>query len=198
MVSSGAGKHEQVVKLLSAALAVDVVVDLLQRFGGSRGAEAPVQAPPTPAPAAPEPAFWLATIVQDGMTPAEQFVQAVVVKRHIIGVVEAGSLPAAPRPGDSICLFVREKGIVGRAQVVSVFEGGAELIRGSDRFNRMIRLRNIEVFDVPLPPATVLDAPDSQGAEHLGPVLVPLSRQQLVELTTPGNQKKTGPVGRSI
>ena len=195
MVSSGAFKHEEVVKLLTAALTVDVVVDLLQRSGGSRVADAPVQAPRTPAPASPEPAFWLAQIVQDGVTPADEFVQAVVVKRRIIGVVDAANQPAGPRPGDSICLFVREKGVVGRAQVVSVFEGGVELIRGSDRFNRMIRLRNIEVFDAPLPPAAALDVPDSQGAERLGPVLVPLSRQQFVELTTPGNQRKTGPVG---
>jgi hypothetical protein len=166
---------------------LDLVVGLLQRPPAVAGAR-PTPEEPQPPLGDPEPNYWLATIVRNGAATAEQLLEFVIGKRHVLGVSDLtkGQLPS--RPGDWVCFLVPGKGIVGHGRVLSLAENGGSrtLVRASDRFERLIRLNDVELYD-----AAVVPAPEQQqrlgvtlGANgSAGPMLGAISRQEFLNLT---------------
>lgn len=188
MVSAGHLAHDEVAQLFMSGTNLDLMVGLLQRAPAAAGAR-PTREEPQHPPGDPEPNYWLATIVRNGAATAEQLLEFVVGKRHVLGVTDAtkGQLPS--RPGDWVCFFVPGKGIVGHGRVLSLAENGGSrtLVRASDRFERLIRLNDVELYD-----AAVVPAPEQQqrlgvalgGNGAAGPLLGEISRQEFLNLTT--------------
>ena len=188
MVSRGQLAHDEVAQLFISGTNLDLVVGLLQRAPAAAGARHTQEEPQRP-PGDPEPNYWLATIVRSGAATAEQLLEFVIGKRHVLGVTDAtkGQLPS--RPGDWVCFLVPGKGIVGHGRVLSLAENGGSrtLVRASDRFERLIRLNDVELYD-----AAVVPAPEQQqrlgvtlGANgSAGPMLGAISRQEFLNLTT--------------
>ena len=101
--------HQDAVKLLESSHGIDFVIELLQRLGPARpGPRALVSRESNPG-------FWLATVTGDPAIEPEQFLERVIGRRQIFGV--SGTLDGAAGPGDWICFYIPDKGVVGRAQV---------------------------------------------------------------------------------
>jgi hypothetical protein len=138
--------HEDVVRLLASGLGLDFIADVLERAGGGGGAiketrdSEDTEALP-PAPVASESRFWLATINADqGATP-EEFVELVIGKRQIFGVVENGNPQNIAQPGDRLCLYIPGKGVVGHCQVRSIAQDATGL-RDAHRFSKLLHLED--------------------------------------------------------
>jgi hypothetical protein len=187
MVSAGHLAHDEVAQLFMSGTNLDLVVGLLQRPQATAGAR-PTHEEPQRQSDDPEPNYWLATIVRNGAATAEQLLEFVIGKRHVLGVSDLtkGQLPS--RPGDWVCFLVPGKGIVGHGRVLSLAENGGSrtLVRASDRFERLIRLNDVELYD-----AAVVPAPEQQqrlgatlgGNGSAGPMLGAISRQEFLNLT---------------
>lgn len=191
--------HGELVKLLRSGFALDFVIDLLDRPADalhSREVEPETPAQPAAAPtaAAPavvgplrsEPEFWVATIAANDMASPEQLLASVIVERRVLGICHEGSLHEDGAPGDWVCFFVPAKGIVGHAQLASIVDHGRAVIRNADRFSRIYRLADVEVYEEPIVQALraqrpfVVPPPDVVLA---GPCLSPISRQDFVAMT---------------
>ncbi len=184
MVGSGRLRHEDVLRLLSPGSALDPMVELLERLASGAEAQAPL---PFPGEARREPDFWVGSIVGDAMATPEQIVESVIAKRHVLGASFAGGPQAGVRADDWVCFFVPGTGVVGHGQVASVLEDRADLIRESNRFSRLLRLKNLELYDVPVPMDIVTELHVSAGLRDLGaagPVLAPLTRQEFLKCTS--------------
>ena len=187
MVSSGRLAHDEVAQLFMSGTSLDLVVGLLQRAPAAADTQSTPDEPQL-APVDHEPNYWLATIVRNGAATAEQLLEFVVGKRHVLGVTDAAKGQMSSRPGDWVCFFVPGKGIVGHGRVLSLAENGSirRLVRASDRFERLIRLNDVELYD-----AAVVPAPEQQqrlgvtlgGNGTAGPLLGEISRQEFLNLT---------------
>jgi hypothetical protein len=186
--------HGEVVKLLRSGFALDFVIDLLDRPADAARLrevvqESPVHPPaPTPAaePVALEPEFWVATIAASDMASPEQLVASVIVERRVLGICHEGLLKEDGAPGDWVCFFLPGRGIVGHAQLSSVVEDGASVLRNADRFDRVYRLNEVEVYDDPIVQALRAERPFAvppADAELAGPCLSPISRQDFAAMT---------------
>ena len=194
--------HGEVVKLLRSGFALDFVIDLLDRpvdtarprevLQGTAPAAAPAVAPaaayisaPLPQVVAHDPDFWVATLVSNDMASPEQLLASVIVARRVLGICHDGVLQHDGTPGDWVCFFVPGQGIVGHAQLKSVVEAGAPMIRNADRFSRIYRLGDVELYDEPIVQALraqrpfVVPATDAMA----GPCLSPISRQDFLAMT---------------
>jgi hypothetical protein len=140
-----------VVRLLGSGLGLDFIADLLERAGGAVR-EIKETEVTTPAPVSSESRFWLATINADqGATP-EEFVELVIGKRQIFGVVENGNPQNTAQPGDRLCLYIPGKGVVGHCQVRAIAEGVTGL-RDPHRFSKLLHLEDaILHVNAPVPP----------------------------------------------
>jgi hypothetical protein len=191
--------HGELVKLLRSGFALDFVIDLLDRPADAvRPREVVPEAPPQPAPPAPlpampaagpprsEPEFWVATIVANDMASPEQLLASVIVERHVLGICHEGLLHENGAPGDWVCFFVPAKGIVGHAQLASIVDDGPAVIRNANRFSRVYRLADVEVYEEPIVQALraqrpfIVPPPDVMLA---GPCLSPISRQDFIAMT---------------
>jgi len=195
--------HGELVKLLRSGFALDFVIDLLDRPADAARPREPEPEPPPQAasaaplptaPAAPavvgplrsEPEFWVATIAANDMASPEQLLASVIVDRRVLGICHEGLLHEDGAPGDWVCFFVPAKGIVGHAQLSSIVEKGATVIRNADRFSRVYRLADVEVYEEPIVQALraqrpfVVPPPDVMLS---GPCLSPISRQDFVAMT---------------
>ena len=143
--------HDDVVRLLGSGLGLDFIADLLERAGGAAKEIKETEAMP-PAPLTSESRFWLATINADqGATP-EEFVELVIGKRQIFGVVENGNPQNTAQPGDRLCLYIPGKGVVGHCQVSSIAEAATGL-RDAHRFSKLLHLEDAVLHvNNPLPP----------------------------------------------
>ena len=190
MVSAARLTHGEAAQLFISATSLDLVIGLLQRTPTTAAvAPAPTELQ-RPASVDPEPHYWLANIVRNGAATAEQFLEFVIGKRHVLGVTEAAKGQPASQPGDWVCFFVPGKGIVGHGRVQSLAEpgvnGSATLMRASDRFDRLIRLNHVELYD-----SAVLPPPEQQqrlavtlgSTGTAGPVLGAITRQEFLKLT---------------
>jgi hypothetical protein len=188
MVSAGRLAHDEVAQLFMSGTSLDLVVGLLQRAPAAAGTRSTPDEPHLP-PVDPEPNYWLATIVRNGAASAEQLLEFVIGKRHVLGVTDAAKGQMPSRPGDWVCFFVPGKGIVGHGRVLSLAEDGSirSLVRASDRFERLIRLNDVELYE-----AAVVPAPEQQqrlgvtlgGNGAAGPMIGSISRHEFLNLTT--------------
>jgi hypothetical protein len=145
MVQSGGMTHEEVVRLLQMNAPADFLIDLISRntprpapAAGEAGAE-----PRAPAlPAFAEPGYWIASVVADHATRPEEFLELVVGRRQIFGISGGQPRDLIGRH-DWICFYISGKGIVGRAQVVSVADHAS--IRDAHRFRQLLNIESVQL-----------------------------------------------------
>jgi hypothetical protein len=142
--------HDDVIKTLRSSQSLDGVVDLLQRV--ARRTPVTIPAVATPIRAHPEPAttgFWLATVAGEPGITAEQFLERVVGKRHIFGV--RGTAEGAAATGDCLAFYVKDKGVMGRAQVSGTLTDSRAL-RDAHQYGQILKLTDIALHvDCPAP-----------------------------------------------
>ena len=189
--SAGHLRHDEIVRLLTWRGSLDFVVDLIKRIGGSPAETSSAVVPEIvslpAAPAHDEPAYWRVTIDPDEATSPEQFVASVIRKRQLIGVGEtANGTHLRPRSGDWVCFSLRGKGIVGQGQIEAMADGAPKL-RSAHRFGAVFALKNVDIYEAPLPigPDAMADRMiDRSPAEGAGPSIAPLSAAEFAALTT--------------
>ena len=86
---------------------------------------------------------------EDESATPEQQVDAVIGRRHLLGIGESASLHASAREGDWVCFLIPGTGVVGHGQLDSVISDPSAVIRGADRFSAVFRLRNLVLYDAP-------------------------------------------------
>jgi hypothetical protein len=187
-VTSDRLSHIEAVKLLQSGFALDFVIALLDRPAAVTPAEEPV------APAAQlvpvqrhDPAFWVATILDDEMASAEQLLASVIAHRRVLGICHAGPLQSEGSPGDWVCFFLPGKGIVGHAQLASVIDNSSSVVRNAAQFSCVYRLSHVELYEEPIVQALRAGRPFALPPGDMplaGPCLAPIARQDFIALTT--------------
>jgi hypothetical protein len=187
-VTSDRLSHIEAVKLLQSGFALDFVIALLDRPAAVTPAEEPV------APAAQlvpvqrhDPAFWVATILDDEMASAEQLLASVIAHRRVLGICHAGPLQSEGSPGDWVCFFLPGKGIVGHAQLASVIDNSGSVVRNAAQFSCVYRLSHVELYEEPIVQALRAGRPFALPPGDMplaGPCLAPIARQDFIALTT--------------
>jgi hypothetical protein len=180
--------HLDVVKLLQSGFALDFVINLLDRpAANGESAEAPGESVPAAAAAEQrEPAFWVATILDNESAAAEQLLASVIAHRRVLGICHAGALQSEGAPGDWVCFFLPGKGIVGHAQLASVVADSASVVRNAAQFSCVYRLMHVEMYEEPIVQALRAGRPFAVPPADVplaGPCLSPIARQDFIALT---------------
>jgi len=182
MVGNGRLKHDDVVRLLTPASLLDPMVDMLDRLANGE-----VQIPLTfPLPSRSGSDYWVGFVLGDAMASPEQIVESVIAKRQVLGASFAGGLESGVHTDDWLCFFLPGKGVVGHAQVAMLLEDRGDLIRESNRFSRLLRLKNLVLYDAPVPMDVVTELHLSAGIRNVGAagtVLAPLTKQEFLKCT---------------
>lgn len=179
--------HAEAVKLLQSGFELDFAIDLLDRPAVTgQPSEAIPEAVRVEQSSRHEPAFWVAIITGNEAAAPERLLHFVIARRHVLAVSHAGRLQEDGSPGDWVCFLLPGKGIVGHAQVMSILEESAGVVRHASRFNRVYRLGDVTLYEqlviqaprerrfvMPLAP------PKLEGAH-----LLPVSREAFLSLTT--------------
>jgi hypothetical protein len=185
-VASNRLSHVEAVKLLQSGFALDFVITLLDRPA------APAEEPATSA-ASPtlvekrDPAFWVATILDNETAAAEQLIASVIAHRRVLGICHAGPLQSEGSPGDWVCFFLPGKGIVGHAQLASLVDNSGSVVRNAEQFSCVYRLSHVELYEEPIVKALRAGRPFAVPPADVplaGPCLAPIARQDFIALTT--------------
>jgi len=194
MVTTRRLGHDDVVRLIGSGLALDFVVELLERAAGTAGSPI-ASSTGSSFEIQTEAGFWLATVGADQGATAEQFIELVVGKRHIFGVVENGTPQGVPQRGDHICFCIPGKGVVAHSQVRAVSQGGAG-IRGGNRFSQVLHLEEAALYmsePVPLEEETQLRVRAARAScERTAQSLTRISRQEFDALATHRPEERRG------
>jgi hypothetical protein len=186
-VTSDRLSHVEAVKLLQSGFALDFVITLLDRPAAVTPAEEPVAPAQLVQVQRHDPAFWVATILDDEMASAEQLLASVIAHRRVLGICHAGPLQSEGSPGDWVCFFLRGKGIVGHAQLASVIDNSGSVVRNAAQFSCVYRLSHVELYDEPIVQALRAGRPFAVPPRDVplaGPCLAPIARQDFIALTT--------------
>src|SRR5262245_20502323 len=180
--------HVEAVKLLQSGFALDFVIGLLDRPPTDPQLEEPL------APLSPpvlverrEPAFWVATLLDSDNADADQMLTSVIAQRRVLGICHAGPLQSEGSPGDWVCFFIPEKGIAGHAQLASIVDDSARLVRDAAQFSCVYRLSHVELYEEPVVQALRAGRPFAVPPSDVvlaGPCLSPIARQDFIALTT--------------
>jgi len=181
--------HLEVVRLLQSGFALDFVIDLLDRPAPALDPVESFEEAAAPPPEADvhDPSFWVATVIGNEMSPPEQLLGSVIAHRRVLGICHSGPLQGEGEPGDWVCFFLPGKGIVGHAQLASVVEEKASVVRNGEQFSRVYRLARVEMYEEPIVQALRSGRPfavPSPDVALAGPCLAPIARQDFVALTT--------------
>ena len=178
--------HTEVVTLLRSGVALDFVIDLLDRPAVTSQSNESTAEPGQPAPTGHhEPAYWVATIAGNEVAAPEQLLAAVVAERRVLAICPAGKLRSQGSPGDWVCFFVPGKGIVGHAQLASIIEDSAKVVRHARRFSSVYRLTSVTLYERPILQALRADRPFAVPPPDVplaGPCLAPIARQDFLAL----------------
>jgi len=178
--------HTEVVTLLRSGVALDFVIDLLDRPAAASESNESTAEPGQPAPAGHhEPAYWVATIAGNEVAAPEQLLAAVIAERRVLAICPAGKLRSQGSPGDWVCFFVPGKGIVGHAQLASLIEDSAKVVRHARRFSSVYRLAGVTLYQRPILQALRADRPFAVPPPDVplaGPCLAPIARQDFLAL----------------
>jgi hypothetical protein len=178
-------RHEDVLKLLKSGVDLDFVVELLQRVAYVTVPKETVGRPEEEEPEPEDSGFWATTITRSDSAAPEQLLTSLIGQRRILGVTDAGPRGGAS-PGDWVCLFVPLKGIVGHAQLATIIERTAGVVRHSEQYSRVFGLDNLELYEDPIVPGAAMKdafAPAENGSGAAGPTLVPIARADFMALT---------------
>jgi hypothetical protein len=193
-VSAGRVRHSEVVELLRTSPALDFMIDLMTRPGSG-----------TPSVESREvrdrdvrdervgrsiddsrPAFWVAVISGDALVTPERWLASVIADRHVLAVCDGDQVNGHGSPGDWVCFFLANKGIVGHAQLASVVEQRATVVRQSEKFGQVYRLANLTLYERPVVQALRAGRPfavPSGTTVIAGSCLTPIARQDFTALT---------------
>ena len=178
--------HTEVVTLLRSGVALDFVIDLLDRPAATDQSDESTAEPGQPGPASHhEPAYWVATIAGNEVAAPEQLLASVVAERRVLAICPAGKLRSQGSPGDWVCFFVPGKGIVGHAQLASIIEDSAKVVRHARRFSSVYRLASVSLYERPILQALRADRPFAVPPPDVplaGPCLAPIARQDFLAL----------------
>jgi hypothetical protein len=204
MMGAGRLKHDDVLRVFSSIRAPDFVVELLDQF-----ARAPVSGD-TPLIARDEPRapdvqemsadtnFWCAIVGYDESGTPEQFVAAVIDKRHLFVIDDHKTAEHGLRPGDWVCFFIAGRGVVANARVASITEHSEALIRDAHRFSHLLHLNDVEVYlNAPVVPDAEIESRLPMARRHVAdpvaPARIRLSWQEFVALTTHREERNGAP-----
>jgi hypothetical protein len=181
--------HAEVVTLLRSSVALDFVIELLDRRVSDGRPSEPTAERGGSAGAADhhEPAFWAATITGNEMAAPEQWLVSVIAERRVLAICHAGHLRSHGSPGDWVCFFVPGRGIVGHAQLASIIEDSGKVVRHFRRFSCVYRLAHVVLYERPIVQALRADRPFATPPADFplaGPCLAPMTRQDFLALTT--------------
>ena len=180
--------HAEVVTLLRSGVALDFVIDLLDRPAAKSPSSESTAEQGQSAPANHhEPAYWVATIAGNEVAAPEQLLAAVIAERRVLAICPAGKLRSQGSPGDWVCFFVPGKGIVGHAQLASIIEDSAKVVRHARRFSSVYRLASVTLYERPILQALRADRPFAVPPPDIplaGPCLAPIARQDFLALMT--------------
>jgi hypothetical protein len=188
LVAADRVSHGEVVKLLRSGFALDFVIDLLDRPA--------TNSPSTESTAAfahavdadhHEPSFWVATIIGNETAAPDRLFRSVIAQRRLLAICHAGRFRAEGSPGDWVCFFIPGKGIVGHAQLISVIEDSASVIRHANRFSRVYRLADVTLYEQPVVQALRAERPFAVPPVDVplaGACLAPIAKHDFVSLTT--------------
>src|SRR5262249_27579453 len=165
---------------------LDFVIDLLDRPApvADAGGSSETAASTTEGN---EPSFWVATVIGNEVSPPEQLLGSVIAHRRVLGICNTGALQQDGAPGDWVCFFLPGKGIVGHAQLASIIEDKASVVRNAEQFSRVYRLGRVEMYEEPIVQALRSGRPfavPSADVALAGPCLAPIARQDFIALTT--------------
>lgn len=172
LVSAGSISHVEVVELLRSSHALDSTIERLNR-------------PVTAADA--EPSFWVATVRGDEMATPEQLLESVIVQRRVLATFRTAWAPCDGAPGDWVCFFVEDQGVVGHAQLASVIADTASVVRDGERYHCVYRLTQVSVYAQPIVHAFRASRPVTglaSDASRAGAFLMPIGRQDFLALTS--------------
>jgi hypothetical protein len=179
--------HAEVVELLRTSAALDFMIDLMTRPGANApSSESREDGQWRSAVDDPRPAFWVAVISGDAMVTPERWLASVVADRHVLAVSDGDQLRGHGSPGDWVCFFVANKGIVGHAQLGPVVERGASVVRHGEQFGQVYRLAHLTLYERPVVQALRAGRPfavPSGATPFAGSSLAPIARQDFTALT---------------
>ena len=186
LVQAGGLTHDEVVRLLELKAPADFLVDLITRNAAHRAPDREADAGTTSAPVLPifaEPGHWIASLVADHATRPEEFLELVVGRRQIFGI-SGGKPSELVGRHDWICFHIAGKGIVGRAQVLSIADHGA--IRHAHRFRQLLNVDSVALHlgqPAPLPPEVELRlrAAAAPGPGH-AQALIRISKEEFASI----------------
>jgi hypothetical protein len=179
--------HAEVVELLQTSAALDFMIDLVTRpDAGSRSSEPAVETKTPSAVDEPRPAYWVAVVNGDATVTPDRWLTSVIVDRQVLAVGNGDLGRDHGSPGDWVCFFLANKGIVGHAQLGYIVEDGATVVRHGEKFGRVYRLAHLTMYERPVVQALRAGRPfavPSSIAPLAGSSLAPISRQDFLGLT---------------
>jgi hypothetical protein len=189
-VSADCVSHAEIVELLRTSPALDFMIDLMTRPGGGtpsmESREVREEHRGQSAVDDPRPAFWVAVINGDAMVTPERWLASVIADRHVLAVNGGDQIHGHGSPGDWVCFFLANKGIVGHAQLAAVVERRATVVRQSERFGQVYRLANLTLYERPVVQALRAGRPfavPSGSTPVAGSCLTPIAPQDFTALT---------------
>lgn len=186
-VSADRLTHSEVVKLLRLGVALDFVTDLLDRPAvADQAGDAAAAPPPAAHPERPEAAYWVATITGDETVAPDRLLRSLIAHRKVLAISRAGRFQAEGAPGDWVCFFLLAKGIVGHAQLMSIVEDRASVVRHASQFSRVYRLADVTMYEQSVVQALRAERPFAVPAAHVplaGVCLAPIAKQDFLSLT---------------
>ena len=179
--------HAEVVELLRTSTTLDFMIDLMTRPGaGGRPVESRTDGRWRATIDDALPAFWVAIINGDAMVTPERWLASVIADRHVLAVCDGDQVRGHGSPGDWVCFFLATKGIVGHAQLASVVEHGASVVRQGERFGRVYRLAHCTLYERPVVQALRAGRPfavPSSASPFGGSCLAPIAPEDFTALT---------------
>jgi hypothetical protein len=179
--------HTDVVALLRSGLALDFVIELLDRpVSNDRPGPSLIDLERGRAPEPQQPAFWVATITSNEVAEAAQLLSSVIAHRRVLAICDAGRFRSQGSPGDWVCFFLHDRGIVGHAQLGSIVDDSEHVVRNADQFSRIYRLAHVTLYQEPIVRALRGERPFTVPPADVplaGPCLTPIARQDFLALT---------------
>jgi len=179
--------HAEVVELLQTSAALDFMIDLMTRPDAAvRPSESSPDERRRSTVDDPHPAFWVAIVSGDAMVAPERWLASVIAERHLLAVCDGDQGRGRGAPGDWVCFFLANKGIVGHAQLAYVVEDGASVVRHTEKFGRVYRLAHVTLYERPVVQALRAGRQfviPSSAAQFAGSYLAPIARQDFMALT---------------
>jgi hypothetical protein len=137
----------------------------------------------------------MATIGPDHATRPEEFLELVVGRRHVLGIVDTGATRTSAGPGDRVCFYIAGKGVVGHARIIAKGTA-ADGLRDAHRFRQVLHIDDVTLhlgLPVPLDPETTLRLRTAGlVTSRQTPTLVRISRESFSALTTSDGLRLSG------